>query len=96
MGKKILVVDNHPMILKFMTDLLKKEGHNVLSADDGLSALQILETQIPDIMFIDLIMPNITGEKLCRIIRNDPRFQDVYICILSVGGPFLVDGNRIL
>lgn len=83
MRKKILVVDNHPMILKFMTDLLKKEGHNVLSAEDGLTALQVLETQIPDIMFIDLIMPNITGEKLCRIIRNDTRFQDVYICILS-------------
>lgn len=83
MQKKILVVDNHPMILKFMVDLLKKEGYEVLSAEDGISALKALDTYTPDIMFIDLIMPNITGEKLCRIIRSTPHLASVFICILS-------------
>ncbi len=83
MQRKILVVDNHPMILKFMVDLLKKEGYDVLSAEDGLSALKLLDTYTPDIMFIDLIMPNITGDKLCRIIRSTPHLENVYICILS-------------
>jgi len=81
--KKILVVDNHPVMLKFMSNLLGKEGHDVKTADDGLSALGVLETFTPDIIFIDLVMPNIGGEKLCRIIRYLPRLQTAYIVIIS-------------
>ena len=83
MGKKILVVDNHPLILKYMTDLLGKRGHEVLTAEDGLSALNILKNFIPDIMFIDLIMPNIDGKKLCRIVRRMPSLRHSYIVVLS-------------
>ncbi len=81
--KKILVVDNHPMMLKFMSNLLEKKGHQVLTAEDGLSALDILKTYIPDVIFIDLIMPRINGEKLCRIIRRMPKMKNVYLIILS-------------
>ena len=48
--KKILVVDNHPVMLKFMSNLLEKKGHQVLTALDGLSALDILKSNIPDVM----------------------------------------------
>ncbi len=81
--KKILVVDNHPVMLKFMTNLLEKEGHEVLTAQDGLSALDVLKKHIPDVMFVDLVMPNIAGEKLCRIVRSMPGMSDVYVVILS-------------
>ncbi len=84
--KKILVVDNHPLVLTWMKDLLKKEGHFVLTAEDGLSALAILKTYIPDIIFTDLIMPNIDGKKLCQVIRKISEFKDVYIVILSAVG----------
>ena len=83
MGKKILVVDNHPMMLKFMSHLLEKEGYPVLTASDGLAALDILKTETPEIVFTDLIMPGIDGEKLCRIIRGTPKLKDVYVIILS-------------
>jgi PAS domain S-box-containing protein len=81
--KKILVVDNHPVMLKFMTNLLEKKGYQVKTAQDGLSALDILKTYIPEVIFIDLVMPNISGEKLCRIIRRMPKMKDVYLIILS-------------
>ena len=83
MMKKVLVVDNHPMILKFMKNLIEKEGYEVKSAVDGLSALDVLGTFVPDIMFVDLVMPNISGEKLCKIVRSNPKLRDVFICILS-------------
>jgi PAS domain S-box-containing protein len=83
MKKKILVVDNHPVILRFMTNLLERKGHQVKTAEDGLSALHILKTYIPDVIFIDLVMPNISGDKLCRIIRRMPKLKDAYIIILS-------------
>lgn len=81
--RNILVVDNHPVALRFMTQLLEKEGHKVVSTEDGLSALEALKTFTPDVIFIDLVMPNISGEKLCQIIRKIPRLRDVYIIILS-------------
>ena len=66
--KKILVVDNHLLMLRFMKDLLEKEGHKVLTAEDGLSALDILENWVPDVIFIDLIMPNIGQEPMAEIL----------------------------
>jgi len=61
MKKKILVVDDNRMILSFMTNLLGKEGHEVVTAEDGISALDIITTFTPDIIFIDLILPRIGG-----------------------------------
>lgn len=83
MGKDILVVDNHPVMLKIMANLLEKEKHHVVTAENGLAALDILTTFTPDIVFLDLVMPHIDGEKLCQIIRGMPKLKDVYIIILS-------------
>ena len=57
--KKILVVDNHRVIREFMTNFLEKKGYHVITAEDGLTALETLKTYVPDVMFVDLIMPNI-------------------------------------
>jgi len=83
MDKKILIVDNHPVVLTFMTQLFEKEGHQVMTAETGLNALDILSKFIPDVIFIDLIMPNIDGRKLCQIIRKIPKLKDVPLVILS-------------
>ena len=81
--KKILVVDNDQIMRRFMTKLLEKEGHQVVTAEDGLNALDILKTYTPDIIFVDLVMPNIDGEILCRIIRDMQKFKDTNLVILS-------------
>jgi len=81
--KKVLVVDNHPLVLKFMSGLLEKKGYDVITVSDGVSAVNILKNQLIDVFFIDLIMPNISGEKLCRIIRSLPEYKEAHIIILS-------------
>ncbi len=81
--KKILVVDNDKFILEFMQDLLSKEGHEVVCAEDGLSALDVLNSYAPDVIFTDLVMPNIDGKKLCRIIRDMDRLGHAHIVVLS-------------
>ncbi|OPX35975.1 MAG: hypothetical protein B1H12_08140 [Desulfobacteraceae bacterium 4484_190.2] len=83
MEKNVLVVDNNPVILKFMTNLLGKKGCQVQVAEDGLTALDILESYVPDVIFVDLVMPNISGDKLCRIIRKMPELKGVYLVIFS-------------
>jgi len=80
---KILVVDNDKLILEFMNDILSREGHQVLTAEDGLAALDVLKIHTPDAMFIDLVMPNIDGKRLCRIIRQIPELRDVYLALLT-------------
>ncbi|HSR35584.1 MAG TPA: diguanylate cyclase [Desulfurivibrionaceae bacterium] len=81
--KKILVVDNNPVILRLMTGFLEKEGHEVRTASDGLSALYLLESFVPEVIFTDLVMPNIDGEKLCRIVRDMPALAGVFLVVLS-------------
>ncbi len=83
MKKRILIVDDNRMMRSFMSKLLQQEGHEVISAIDGHSALNILVADIPDIIFIDLFMPKIGGDKLCQIIRKMPHLNDCYLVIVS-------------
>ena len=59
MGKNIIVVDDNRLVLKFLEKTLVKEGHNVRLAQDGFVALDMIDEFKPDIMFIDMFMPNI-------------------------------------
>jgi len=81
--KKILVVDNDPFFLEFIKELLQKEGHEVQTAEDGLSALDVLDGFTPDFIFSDVIMPNIDGKRLCRILRRMDHLRDTKIIMVS-------------
>lgn len=81
--KKILLVDNSEIILTLLTRLLQKNGHDVKTAENGLAALEVLVSYRPDVMFIDMIMPNIGGDILCRIIRKRKELDSIFLVILS-------------
>jgi len=81
--KKILVVDDDRVILTFASKLLAREGHEVITASDGFEALNVLSTFTPDIMFFDLIMPKIDGDKLIQIVRSMPPLKDCFLVIVS-------------
>jgi two-component system cell cycle sensor histidine kinase/response regulator CckA len=80
---QILVVDNHPLIREYVSTLLGKEGYTVLSAEDGLAALDVLRSEKPKVIFVDLIMPNIDGQTFCRIIRRMPEHKNCFLVVLS-------------
>jgi len=81
--KKILAVDNDVFIREFLTDILSNQGYKVVTASDGLTAIDILKTYTPDIIFVDLVMPNIDGKKLCKIIRGTRGLDKSRIIVLS-------------
>ncbi|MBU4263225.1 MAG: response regulator [Proteobacteria bacterium] len=81
--KKILVVDNNSVILRLMSHMLEEMGYEVYTAVDGLDALEILSGFLPDVIFVDLVMPKINGEKLCRIVRSLPEMEGVFLVIFS-------------
>jgi two-component system sensor histidine kinase/response regulator len=81
--KKILVVDNDRVFLGLISRFLEEKGYQVVTVESGINALDVLRTYTPDAIIIDLIMPNIDGKSLCRIIRGMQKFTDVYLVILS-------------
>jgi len=83
MKKKILVADDDRVMLKYITELLTREGHEVETAEDGFAVLNLLTSFTPDIMFLDLIMPKIDGSRLVKIVRNMPHLNNCYLVIVS-------------
>jgi PAS domain S-box-containing protein len=83
MNKRVLVVDNDPFMLEFYRDVLPGDRYELFTAEDGLFALDLLDTVTPDIIFVDLLIPNIHGKKLCKIIRGMERLKGTYLVILS-------------
>ena len=81
--KNVLAVDNDPIMRKFFSRIFEKAGLNVVTAKDGITAIDILESYSPDLFFIDLVMPNIDGKALCRIIRKKEAFKTTPIVIVS-------------
>ena len=81
--KKILLIDNDRVFLLQLERLLKQAGYQVETANDGLDALDILKTITPDAIFTDLVMPNIDGRALCRIIRGMENLKNIPIIFLS-------------
>ncbi len=94
MAIKTLVVDNNPVLLKAVSSILIQEGCIVKTAGTGLEALELLHDYEPEMVFTDLIMPLVSGEQLCRILRNTKRHEGVFIVVLSA--IILEDQERIV
>jgi two-component system, cell cycle sensor histidine kinase and response regulator CckA len=82
-NKQILVVDNNPLILRLMDHFLSGLGHRTTCAGDAFACLDALADLTPDLIFIDVVMPRIGGEDLCRILRSMERLDHCYLVILS-------------
>lgn len=83
MAKEILVIDNDLVITKLIESYLTGKGHRVKVAHDAFEALDILKSYTPEVIFIDLIMPKISGDRLCQMIRTIPELKECYIVIIS-------------
>ena len=80
MSPLILVVDDEPKVARLARDYLEKNGFRVLTAADGQSALAIARREKPDLVILDLMLPQIDGREVCRILRRE---SDVPIIMLT-------------
>lgn len=71
MASKILVIDDEINLLQVVEDYLKENGFEVYVADRGVTALQMFRTIQPDFIILDLNLPDISGEEICKIIRKE-------------------------
>ena len=81
---KILVADDEPNIRELVGELLTSAGYDVLEAEDGLQALILIKEKRPDLIVLDLMMPEMAGFDVVREIRRDPRVKNTSILIMSV------------
>ena len=71
MPELILVVDDEPKIARLARDYLEKNGYRVLTAGDGQSALTTARREKPDLIVLDLMLPNMDGREVCKILRRE-------------------------
>jgi two-component system alkaline phosphatase synthesis response regulator PhoP len=80
---KILLVDDEPDILEFLSYNLKKEGYNVFTACNGKEAVTVAKKENPQLIILDVMMPDMDGIETCREIREIPGLKDVMIAFLT-------------
>jgi two-component system, OmpR family, alkaline phosphatase synthesis response regulator PhoP len=84
--KKILIVDDNENIREALSYLLEDEGYKLWIAKDGVEALREVKNIRPDIMILDIMMPELNGYDVCRIIKNDPELKKTYVIMLTGKG----------
>jgi PAS domain S-box-containing protein len=84
---KILVVDDDPATVTLMRDWLKLRKYEVLTANNGTDALQIAESQHPDIILLDVMMPDIDGIETCKRLRAGERTSRIPVILITAHGP---------
>ena len=77
---KILVVDDEASIVTMLAYNLKKEGYDVVTAEDGEVALEKFESEKPDLLLLDIMMPKMDGYEVCRKIREKSN-GDLLLCL---------------
>ena len=83
---KILVVDDEPSIVRPLAFVLEKSGHQVLTAANGEEGFKMAESERPDLIFLDVMMPKKNGYEVCQEIKEDPELQQTYVIILTARG----------
>ena len=84
--QKILVVDDEPDILEILSYNLKKEGFIVYTAANGKDALEVAKKEAPDLIILDVMMPDMDGMETCLQLRETPQLKNVLIAFLTARG----------
>ena len=83
MKAKILLVDDEEDILEFLSYNLKKEGYHVFISDNGRSGLELAKKKIPDLILLDVMMPEMDGIEVCQKLREVSKLNETFIVFLT-------------
>src|SRR5262245_28856484 len=77
----ILLVDDDVQLLGLFSMVLRAEGHNILTADTGKRALEIARESKPDLVLLDVLLPDVNGIEVCREIKADAQLADAFVIL---------------
>lgn len=84
--ERVLIVDDDPDILRLVSYSLAQAGFEVLTASNGRQALEVVQKQLPDLIILDLMLPDVDGVEVCRTLRQRESSQRIPIIMLSARG----------
>ncbi len=80
---KILVVDDEPDVVALIERTLRSDGFDVVTAYDGIGALDLVSSEKPDLILLDIMMPMMSGYEVCEQVKANPQTQHIPIVCLS-------------
>lgn len=83
MPKKILIVDDEADIFTVEQIRLKSLGYEIIGAEDAESALEFLKKGLPDLILLDLLLPKMQGDELCKKLKTDEHFKNIPIILFT-------------
>lgn len=83
---KIIVVDDDPAIQTLVKVNLEMQGHKVLTANDGVEGYALVQQELPDLVVLDVMMPNVDGYTVCQRIRKNPETEGIPVLMLTALG----------
>jgi two-component system, sensor histidine kinase and response regulator len=81
--QRILVVDDEPDVVSLLERTLRADGFEVLTAFDGIGALDVIMAEKPDLVLLDIMMPMMSGYEVCAQVKSNPQTKDIPIVCLS-------------
>ena len=85
-GIRILLVDDDPDVIEIIRFNLHQEGYSISTASDGEKAIEEADREVPHLIIMDVMMPNMDGIEACGLLRKDPRFKETIIMFLTARG----------
>lgn len=86
---KVLVVDDEPLIRMLLEQSLEEfedHGVEILSAENGLEAVEVIKRERPELVFLDVMMPKMNGFEVCHMIKNQLQMKDICVVMLTAKG----------
>ena len=81
--KRVLIVDDSPTERFFLTDLLRKSGYDVLTAENGEQGVALCKSELPDLVLMDVVMPGLNGFQATRQLSRDPATQKIPVILCT-------------
>jgi len=83
MPQTIMLVDDDPQLRHVVSMFFELEGYNVLQAEDGRKAIEMLTEYLPDVILLDLMMPEVTGTEVCQHVRGSKRLKEIPVVVFT-------------
>ena len=83
MTAKIVVADDSRTQRSTIALALERQGYQVVQGSNGLEAFHLVQSESPDLLVSDIVMPELTGYQVCRLLKNDPATEDLPIILLT-------------
>ena len=81
--KKVLVVDDDPVVVRLVKEFLKAQGHAVETAKDGIDAMILVKKEIPDLIVLDIMMPELNGYDVLRTLKFTDEYKEIPVLLLT-------------